>query len=155
MLQKKRKTPRSNGTKKVIKFTNSNLPIPSRSELLQESTRNIIEQNRIIKEHGIDRENYCDPESPDKENSAINLLIDNLILNIQKDPCKKVLYLRLFLERFRDLSDQDKNSIIQSIKDGDSKKKSDEDDDNDDRFPYPYIYKPPKPPDDFTMAHQV
>jgi len=142
-------------TKKVKEFTNSNLPIPSRSELLQEISRNIIEQNRIIKEHGIDRENYYDTESPDKENSSINLLIDNLILNIQKNPSKKVLYLRLFLERFRDISDEDKNMIIQSLMDEESKKKSDEDDDDDDRYPYPYIFKPPNPPDDFEMAPQL
>jgi hypothetical protein len=32
-----------------------------------------------------------------------------------------VLYLRLFLDKFKDISDQDKNVVIQSIKDEDSK----------------------------------
>jgi len=99
----------------------SNLPISSRNELLQEITRDIIEQNSIIKEHGFANENTCDPESSTQESSSINLLIDNLVSNIQKNPSKKVLYLRLFLERFRDISDQDKNVVIQSIKDEDSK----------------------------------
>jgi len=99
----------------------SNLPISSRNELLQEITRDIIEQNRIFKEHGFANENICDPESSNQEGSSIDLLIDNLVSNIQKNPSKKVLYLRLFLERFRDISDQDKNVIIQSIKDEDSK----------------------------------
>ncbi len=99
----------------------SNLPISSRNELLQEITRDIIEQNSIIKEHGFAKENACDPESSNQEGSSINLLIDNLVSNIQKNPSKKVLYLRLFLERFRDISDQDKNVVIQSIKDEDSK----------------------------------
>ena len=99
----------------------SNLPISSRNELLQEITRDIIEQNSIIKEHGFAKENTCDPESSNHENSSIDLLIDNLVSNIQKNPSKKVLFLRLFLERFRDISDQDKNVIIQSIKDEDSK----------------------------------
>jgi metal-responsive CopG/Arc/MetJ family transcriptional regulator len=99
----------------------SNLPISSRNELLQEITRDIIEQNSIIKEHGFANENTCDPESQTQESSSINLLIDNLVSNIQKNPSKKVLYLRLFLERFRDISDQDKNVVIQSIKDEDSK----------------------------------
>jgi len=97
------------------------LPISSRNELLEEITRDIIEQNSIIKEHGFAKENTCDPESPTQEISSINLLIDNLVSNIQKNPSKKVLYLRLFLERFRDISDQDKNVVIQSIKDEDSK----------------------------------
>ncbi|MBY9014089.1 MAG: hypothetical protein KGD68_00210 [Candidatus Lokiarchaeota archaeon] len=99
----------------------SNLPISSRIELLQEITRDIIEQNSIIKEHGFAKEKICDPESSNQESSSINSLIDNLISNIQKSPSKKVLYLRLFLERFRDISDQDKNVVIQSIKDEDSK----------------------------------
>ena len=99
----------------------SSLPISSRNELLEEITRDIIEQNSIIKEHGFANENTCDPESPTQEISSINLLIDNLVSNIQKNPSKKVLYLRLFLERFRDISDQDKNVVILSIKDEDSK----------------------------------
>ncbi len=99
----------------------SNLPISSRIELLQEITRDIIEQNSIIKEHGFAKENIYDPGSSNQEISSIGLLIGNLISNIQKNPSKKVLYLRLFLERFRDISDQDKNVVIQSIKDEDSK----------------------------------
>jgi hypothetical protein len=98
-----------------------NLPISSRIELLQEITRDIIEQNSIIKEHGFAKENICDSESSDQETSSINLLIDNLISDIQKNPSKKVLYLRLFLEKFHDISDQDKSVVIQSIKDEDSK----------------------------------
>jgi len=85
-----------------------------------------------------------------EENASFNLLIDNLIANIQKNPSKEKLYWRLFYERFRD-----KNTINQSFKDEESKKKSDYDDDNDDRFPYPYIFKPPKPPDDFAMTPQL
>jgi len=98
----------------------SNLPIPSRIELLQEITRDIIEQNSIINEYGFAKETICDPELSNQENSSINLLIDNLISTIQKNPSKKVLYLRLFLDKFQDISDQDKNVVIQSIKDEDS-----------------------------------
>ena len=99
----------------------SNLPIFSRNELLQEITRDIIEQNSIIKEHGFPKENICYPESLNQEVSSINLLIDNLVSTIQKNPSKKVLYLRGFLDRFQDISDQDKKVVIQSIKDEDSK----------------------------------
>ena len=98
----------------------SNLPILSRIELLQEITRDIIEQNRIIKEHGFLKENICDPESSNQEVSSINLLINNLVSTIQKTPSKKVFYLRSFLDKFKDISDQDKNVVIQSIKDEDS-----------------------------------
>ncbi|MHA1233481.1 MAG: hypothetical protein ACTSQL_00170 [Promethearchaeota archaeon] len=98
----------------------SNLPILSRIELLQEITRDIIEQNCIINEYEFAKETICDPELSNQENSSINLLIDNLISTIQKNPSKKVLYLRLFLDKFQDISDQDKNVVIQSIKDEDS-----------------------------------
>ncbi len=162
-------------TKKVKEFTNSNLPIPSRSELLQEIALDIIKKNSIINEYGLTKENICDPESSNQEVSSINLLINNLVSTIQKNPSKKVFHLRLFLDKFKDISDQDKNVVIQSIKDEDSeglkekilsilkvfklegclKKKSDEDDDDDDRFPYPYIFTHPRPPDDFATAAQV
>jgi len=99
----------------------SNLPISSRIELLQEITQDIINQNSIIKEHGFAKDNNCALEPSNHENSSINILIDNLISNIQENPSKKVLYLRLFLDKFQDISDQDKNVVIQSIKDKDPK----------------------------------
>ena len=80
----------------------------------------------------------------------ISILIDNLISNIQKNPSKKKIYLRLFLDRFPDLSNQDKKDIIQSIED-----EWDGKIDDDDYIPFPYIFNPPKPPDDFAMAPRV
>ncbi len=95
----------------------SNLTITSRTDLLKEITSDIIEKNRIIKEHGFSKENVCVSESVSSEIISINSIIDNLVSNIQKNPSKKVLYLRLFLDRFHDISDQDKNVLIQSVKD--------------------------------------
>lgn len=99
----------------------STLPISSRSELLSEITLDIIKKNRIIKEYGFNKENICDPESSKQEVSSVDLLVDNLISGIQKHPSKKVVYLRLFLDKFQEISDQDKNVVIQSLKDEDSK----------------------------------
>jgi len=57
------------------------------------------------------------PDMPYPRNAKdANLPIDNLITNIQRKPSKKRVYLREFLEKFRDLSDNDKNTIIQSLK---------------------------------------
>jgi len=95
----------------------SNLTITSRNDLLKEITNDIIEKNIIIKEHGFSKENICVSESVSSEIISINSIIDNLVSNIQKNPSKKVLYLRLFLDRFHDISDQDKNVLIQSVKD--------------------------------------
>ena len=99
----------------------STLPISSRSELLSEITLDIIKKNRVIKEYGFNKENICDPESSKQEVSSVDLLVDNLISGIQKHPSKKVVYLRLFLDKFQEISDQDKNVVIQSLKDEDSK----------------------------------
>jgi hypothetical protein len=99
----------------------STLPISSRSELLRDIALDIIEKNSIIREHGLTKENICDPGSSNQEVSSIDLLVDNLISDIQKQPSKKVVYLRLFLDKFQEISDQDKKVVIQSIKDEDSK----------------------------------
>jgi len=80
------------------------------------------------------------------------LLIANIqiISNIQINPSKKKIYLRLFLDRFPDLSDQDKKDIIQSIED-----EWDGKIDDDDYIPFPYIFNPPEPPDDLALAPRV
>jgi hypothetical protein len=95
----------------------SNLTIASRNDLLKEITNDIIEKNSIIKEHGFSKENLYVSETESSELISISSIIDNLVSNIQKNPSKKVLYLRLFLDRFHDISDQDKNVLIQSVKD--------------------------------------
>jgi len=55
---------------------------------------------------------------PEQENlgKEAKLLITNLVTNIQRNSSKKRVYLRLFLEKFRDFSDNDKDTIIQSLK---------------------------------------
>jgi len=95
----------------------SNLTITSRNDLLKEITIDIIKKNSIIKEHGFSKEIICVTESENSELISISSIIDNLVSNILKNPSKKVLYLRLFLDRFHDISDQDKNVLIQSVKD--------------------------------------
>jgi hypothetical protein len=94
----------------------SEMSISSRNDLLRDITRDIIEKNKLIKEHGLSNEFVCAPISSDPEVISINSLLDNLVSNIEKIPSKKVIYLRLFLDRFHDISDQDKNVIIQSVK---------------------------------------
>lgn len=94
----------------------SEMSIPSRNDLLRDINRDIIEKNNLIKEHGLSNEFICEPISSDPEVISIQTLLDNLVFNIEKNPSKKVIYLRLFLDRFHDISDQDKNVVIQSVK---------------------------------------
>jgi hypothetical protein len=98
----------------------SEMSISSRNDLLRDITRDIIEKNNLVKEHGLSNEFVCDPISLDPEVISINSLLDNLVSNIEINPSKKVIYLRLFLDRFHDISVQDKKVIIQSVKDEDT-----------------------------------
>jgi type I restriction-modification system DNA methylase subunit len=99
----------------------SEMSISSRNDLLRDISRDIIEKNSLVKEHGLSNEFTCEPLSLDPEFISINTLLDNLVSNIKKNPSKKVIYLRLFLDRFHDISDQDKNVIILSVKEEDTK----------------------------------
>ncbi|MFX1586670.1 MAG: hypothetical protein ACFFC1_00830 [Promethearchaeota archaeon] len=93
----------------------SELPILSRKEMLIEITNDIIKQHKILNEGGFSKEDVW-PSEPG-ETDSISLILDNLISDIKKTPSKKIIYLRLFLDRFHEISEQDKNVIIQSIKD--------------------------------------
>jgi len=98
----------------------SDMSISSRNDLLRDITRDIFEKNNIIKEYGLSNEFVCAPLSSDPEILSINSLLDNLVSNIDNNPSKKVIYLTLFLDRFHDISEQDKKVIIQSVKEEDT-----------------------------------
>lgn len=93
----------------------SELPILSRKEMLIEITNDIIKQHKILHEGGFSRESVFTSEP--SEADSISVILDDLISNIKKTPSKKIIYLRLFLDRFHEISEQDKNVLIQSIKD--------------------------------------
>ena len=95
----------------------SNLTIPTRNELLKEITSQIIRRNPFLSDVKILNELSSAIEPEVTESDSIESLLDNLILNIQSNPFKKVIFLKLFLDRFHEISEQDKNVIIQSVKD--------------------------------------
>ncbi|MHA1750386.1 MAG: hypothetical protein ACTSYF_17280 [Promethearchaeota archaeon] len=92
----------------------SNLNISSRDEMVKELIIEIIRNNSLFKELDITQEILN--ESKSTESNSKETVIDHLISNIQNNPSKKIVYLRLFLDRFHEISDQDKNVILQSIK---------------------------------------
>jgi len=93
------------------------MTILSRNDLLEEITQDIIAKNKIFKEPEFHKDKIRQSEISDDNASSITSILDNLISNIKKYPSKRVIYLRLFLDRFHEISDQDKNVILQSIKD--------------------------------------
>jgi len=92
----------------------SNLNISSRDEIIKGLIIEIIRNNSLFKELDITQEILNDSKST--ESNSKKTIIDHLISNIQNNPSKKIVYLRLFLDKFHEISDQDKNVILQSIK---------------------------------------
>ncbi|MBY9002625.1 MAG: hypothetical protein KGD73_01515 [Candidatus Lokiarchaeota archaeon] len=90
----------------------SNLNISSRDEMVKELINEIIRNNSLFKELDITQEILNESKSSESKETIIDLLISN----IQNNLSKKIVYLRLFLDRFHEISDQDKNVILQSIK---------------------------------------
>ncbi len=94
----------------------TSLLILSRNEMLKEISRNIIENNALLQEITGSMEKV----SPDEVKAVPNEIqhkIDGFISKIQKNPTKKVIYLREFLGIFQEISEKDKNVILQSLKD--------------------------------------
>lgn len=93
------------------------LNMPSRNELLKEVLSQIIQNNQYLNDIKSSDESTSEIEKTFIEPDTIETLLDNLLVNIQKNPIKKVIYLKLFFDRFHEISEQDKNVIIQSVKD--------------------------------------
>ena len=92
----------------------SNLNISSRDETIKELILEIIRNNLLFKELDITQEILNESKSTDSNSKKT--IIDHLISSVQNNPSKKIVYLRLFLDKFHEISDQDKNVILQSIK---------------------------------------
>jgi len=122
-----------------------------KEKILKISVPESLKRQNLILGHKLygELDRFLELERLTKEQKFLiaNILI---ISNIQINPSKKKTYLRLFLDRFPDLSDQDKKDIIQSIED-----EWDGKIDDDDYIPFPYIFNPPEPPDDLALAPRV
>ncbi len=94
----------------------SSLPILSREDMLKEIARKIIENNKVLQEIVGSKEKILSGEAKEKIHT-IEERIDKVISNIQENETKKIIYLREFIDTFQEISDNDKNVIIQSLKD--------------------------------------
>lgn len=99
----------------------SNLKIPSRNDMLKEITRDIINSNPMIQEL-LEREGKLISKEKEQITSNENL-IEGYYNKIQSYPNKKIIFLREFLDLFQDqISEKDKDVIINSLKDEKSNK---------------------------------
>ncbi len=93
----------------------SSLPILSRKNMLKEITQDLIKNNKLLQELGISPEKIF-RASPGEEPLLIQNVIEDMLSNIKSNPTKKIIYLRQFLKFFPEISDQDKNVILLSLK---------------------------------------
>jgi len=104
----------------------SELPISTRLDLLEEISNDVLDNNITLQELGYSKEKMKVSEKEgESEPQTINNIIDNLISNIKTNPSIKIIYIKLFLDRFHEISDQDKAAILQDVKDVDPDKLKD------------------------------
>jgi len=87
----------------------------SRDSLLINIFKEIIEKNDLIQDISEIERVPCGQEESEAKPAKPGI-IENLIIEIQKSPSKKVLFLRKFLDGLREISENDKNVIINSLK---------------------------------------
>lgn len=94
----------------------SNLSILSRNDMLKKITQDIINNNSLLQEL-IGTEMYTISSEETEKNSS-SYIIEGYINKIQKNPYKKVIFLREFLGLFQEqISEMDKEVILKSLKD--------------------------------------
>jgi len=96
----------------------SEISLSSRADLLKEITKDILDNNIPLQEMGYAKEKIVTDELDDEPHKIMSI-IENLIANIKSNPSMKIIYIKLFLDRFHEISDQDKNAILQDVKDVD------------------------------------
>ncbi|TFG24742.1 MAG: hypothetical protein EU529_03360 [Promethearchaeota archaeon] len=104
--------------RKNLEFENyiSNLNIYSRTDLLKEISFNIIKNSKLFQGLNVD---FRDVQvvKDKKEEILTNNFIEATILKIRNNPMKKIIFLREFLDNLKDISQNDKDVILQSLKD--------------------------------------
>ncbi len=104
--------------RKNLEFENyiSNLNIYSRTNLLKEISFNIIKNSKLFQGLNVD---FRDVQAVKEKKEEIlnNNFIEATILKIRNNPTKKIIFLREFLDNLEDISQNDKDVILQSLKD--------------------------------------
>ncbi|MFX1394520.1 MAG: hypothetical protein ACFFAH_13220 [Promethearchaeota archaeon] len=106
--------------RKNMEFENyiSNLNFFTRTNLLKEISFDIIKNSKIFQDLNINTKNICVSKEEQKK-ILTNEFVEEIILKIKNYPTKKIIILREFLDNFKDISQNDKDVILQSLKDKD------------------------------------
>ncbi|MFX1477193.1 MAG: hypothetical protein ACFFCI_03590 [Promethearchaeota archaeon] len=100
----------------------SNLRILSRNETLKEIMSDIFEKNTVLQEIEKSKGEHSHHVVKDQINS-LKTLVENSISKINENPTRKIIYLREFLDNFQSISSNDKDVILNSLKDEKDKDK--------------------------------
>jgi hypothetical protein len=100
----------------------SNLQILSRNETLKDIMKNIIEKNTVLQEIEKSKGEHSHLEVK-KETNDLQTLVESYISKIQENATKKIIYLREFLDNLQSISSNDKDVILNSLKDEKDKNK--------------------------------
>ncbi|UCC21195.1 MAG: hypothetical protein JSV62_07940 [Promethearchaeota archaeon] len=94
----------------------TNLSIPSRNDMLKKISHNIINNNSLLQELiGSEKKIIS---SRELEKSSSDSIIEGYINKIKKDPYKKIIFLKEFLNLFEErIAEKDKEVILKSLKD--------------------------------------
>lgn len=104
--------------KKNVEFQKliSTLEIPSRNNMLKEISNDIIKNNKLFKELQVETTGIIVAKDEIENISHYNL-IEEIILKIQNNPSKKIIFLQEFLNKMEDISENDKGVLLQSLND--------------------------------------
>ncbi len=104
--------------KKNVEFQKliSTLEIPSRNNMLKEISNDIIKNNKLFKELQVETSGIIVAKDEIENISNYNL-IEEIVLKIQNNPTKKIIFLQEFLSKMEGISENDKNVLLQSLND--------------------------------------
>lgn len=104
--------------KKNVEFQKliSTLEIPSRNNMLKEISNDIIKNNKLFKELQVEITGIIVGKEEIENISNYNL-IEEIVLKIQNIPSKKIMFLREFINKMEDISENDKGVLLQSLND--------------------------------------
>ncbi|MFX0042370.1 MAG: hypothetical protein ACFE8L_05625 [Candidatus Hodarchaeota archaeon] len=95
----------------------SNLTILSRNDIIKKISQDIIQNNELLQEIVSSKEQLFSSRIK-RPISPIQHIIEGFLSKIKSTPSKKVIYLREFLEIFKqEISEKDKDVILQSLQD--------------------------------------
>ena len=100
------------------------MSVSPRLDLLEEIVKDVLDNNVPLQKMGYTQEEIKTTEKESEPQTIMNI-INNLISNIKTNPSIKIIYIKLFLDRFHEISDQDKAAILQDVKDVDPDKLKD------------------------------